>query len=42
MRRVGGPEKDLDKYLEVNNHLLNMFDRENFEKEIKLFYRGIG
>lgn len=42
MRRVGGPEKDVDKSLEVNNHLLKMFDRENFEKEIKLFFRGIG
>ena len=42
MRRVGGAEKDKDKSLEVNEHLLNMFDRENFEKEIKLFFRGIG
>ena len=42
MRRVGGAEKDKDKSLEVNNHLLAMFDRENFEKEIKLFFRGIG
>lgn len=42
MRRVGGPEKDVDKSLEVNSHLLKMFDRENFEKEIKLFFRGIG
>ena len=42
MRRVGGAQKDADKSLEVNDHLLNMFDRENFEKEIKLFFRGIG
>ena len=42
MRRVGGPERDVDKSLELNSHLLNMFDRERFEREIKLFFRGIG
>lgn len=42
MRKIGRPESDLCKDLELNNHLKRMMDQENFEKEIKLFFRGIG
>ncbi len=42
MRRVGRPETDLSKDLELNDHLKLMMDREKFEKEIALFFRGVG
>lgn len=42
MRRVGRPDTDLSKDLELNCHLKVMFDKENFCKENKLFFRAIG
>jgi len=42
MRRVGRPDTDLSKDLELNCHLKAMFDKENFEKKNRLFFRGIG
>lgn len=42
MRRVGRPDSDMSKDMEVNKHLKVIFDRENFEKENKLFFRAIG
>lgn len=43
MRRVGRPDSDLNKDLELNCHLKKMFfEKENFLKENKLFFRGIG
>lgn len=42
MRRVGRPDTDLSKDFELNDHLKIMMDRERFEKEILLFFRGVG
>lgn len=41
MRRVG-PGMDTEKSFEINDHLRIMEDRERFEKEVALYYRGIG
>ena len=41
MRRLG-PNLDKDISLETNPHLALMEDREGFQREIKLYYRGIG
>ena len=41
MRRLG-PNYDTDISLETNPHLAIMDDSERFQKEIKLYYRGIG
>ena len=41
MRKVG-PGKDEERSFEINSHLKTMENREFFEKEYKLFYRGIG
>lgn len=42
MRRVGRPDTDLSKDLELNDHLKVMMDKEFFEKEYSLFFRGVG
>lgn len=43
MRRVGRPDTDLSKDLELNKHLKVMFDdKEKFCQENKLFFRAIG
>ncbi len=42
MRRVGRPDTDLSKDFELNDHLKVMMDKELFEKEIRLFFRGVG
>ena len=41
MRRVG-PGMDTEKSFEINDHLRIMEDRERFEREVALYYRGIG
>ena len=42
MRRVGRPDTDLSKDFELNDHLKLMMEKEKFEKEIALFFRGVG
>ena len=42
MRRVGRPDTDLSKDLELNDHLKLMMDKEKFEQDYRLFFRGVG
>ena len=41
MRKVG-PVLDTERSFDVNSHLRIMEDKERFEKEVALYYRGIG
>lgn len=42
MRRVGRPDTDLSKDFELNDHLKLMLDKEKFEQDYRLFFRGVG